>query len=125
MVKRIGSIVALCCVVCADATRAGEPAQTVTMAAGARYGAGWLRSFFLGAHWRDAWETPADQVISNAVRCLPQPVYEKEGADLENALPTAGAMRYPRSRASTNVSSPIGWTCAAPGRTRTSGSSAK
>src|SRR6267142_1177451 len=65
MVKRIGSIVALWCVVCAGATRAGEPAQTVNRAAGARYGAGWLRSFFLGAHWREAWETPVEVPVLN------------------------------------------------------------
>ena len=27
--------------------------------------AGWLRSFFLGAHWRDAWETPVEVPVLN------------------------------------------------------------
>src|SRR3954465_4973619 len=48
------------CVVCAGAARAGEPERTVTVAPGARYRAGWLYSFFLGEHWRDAWTTPIE-----------------------------------------------------------------
>src|SRR3954465_428408 len=48
------------CVVCAGAARAGESGRTVTVAPGARYRAGWLYSFFLGAHWRNVWTTPID-----------------------------------------------------------------
>jgi len=57
---RLPLIALVCCLVrgaAADTNRAG---QVVTVAPGARYRAGWLYSFFLGAHWRNVWTTPID-----------------------------------------------------------------
>jgi len=59
MGRRSGLIVVIG-LVGAGATAAGEPARTVTVAPGARYRAGGLYSFFLGAHWREAWTTPIE-----------------------------------------------------------------
>src|SRR5262245_40242272 len=60
MLNRAGVTLLISWLVCAGATGASEPAKTVTVAPGARYRAGWLYSFFLGAHWRDAWTTPIE-----------------------------------------------------------------
>ena len=38
-------------------------AQTVTVAPGARYGAGWLHRFFLGNHYRNLWTTPVQAEV--------------------------------------------------------------
>ena len=70
MRRRLPLISLVCCLVrgaVADTNPAGQivtsptPAgQVVTVAPGARYRAGWLYSFFLGAHWRNVWTTPID-----------------------------------------------------------------
>src|SRR6266481_643009 len=57
MERRLRLITVSCCLVCAGATAASEPAPVVTVAPGARYGAGRIHSFFLGEHWRDVWTT--------------------------------------------------------------------
>ncbi len=57
---RLERIILVSYLVFAGATGASEPARTVTVAPGARYRAGWLYSFFLGAHWREAWTTPVE-----------------------------------------------------------------
>jgi len=53
------------CLLCAGPAGASELARTVTVTPGARYRAGWLHSFFLGAHWRDAWTTPIEAPVLN------------------------------------------------------------
>ncbi|HWE22730.1 MAG TPA: hypothetical protein VG496_02205 [Myxococcales bacterium] len=49
------------CVVGTTASGAtADPPQSVVVAPGARYGAGWLHKLFLGEHWRDVWTTPIE-----------------------------------------------------------------
>src|SRR2546427_489674 len=43
----------------APASKSGVP-QTVRVIPGARYDAGWLHCFILGAHWRDLWTTSVE-----------------------------------------------------------------
>src|SRR4051812_26220253 len=59
-VRSIAVLLLLGCLVCAGAAGASEPVITVTVTPGARYQAGWLHSFFLGEHWREAWATPIE-----------------------------------------------------------------
>ena len=40
-----------------------KPGETVTIAAGPQYGAGWLHRFFLGSHYRDLWTTPIEAPV--------------------------------------------------------------
>ena len=40
-----------------------KPGETVTMAAGPQYGAGWLHRFFLGSHYRSLWTTPIEAPV--------------------------------------------------------------
>src|SRR4051812_5852663 len=60
MTNRRGVISSALCLVWASASWPGEPGRSVTVAPGSRYRAGWLYSFFLGEHWRNAWTTPIE-----------------------------------------------------------------
>jgi len=65
MVKRIGSIVALWCVVCGRRNTCQRARPDREHGGRRSLRAGWLRSFFLGAHWRDGWETPVEVPVLN------------------------------------------------------------
>jgi hypothetical protein len=43
----------------------GDSAGTETLAAGARYQAGWLTRFLLGGQWRELWTTPVEVPVLN------------------------------------------------------------
>src|ERR671923_1722376 len=67
MGKLLRSLMALALVVAAGArvSAADEPPRiaanrTVTVVPGAHYQAGWFHELFLGAHWRDVWNTPIE-----------------------------------------------------------------
>jgi len=64
---RLGRSIAALSVVAAGSAAAapsneapGSVTRTVTVIPGAHYQAGWLHRLFLGAHWREAWNTPID-----------------------------------------------------------------
>src|SRR2546426_11420508 len=72
MLNRSALIAAICLAAGAAAAAEVEAPRTVTVAAGARYQAGWLRRLLLGDHWREVWDTPVEvPVLERALRSRP------------------------------------------------------
>ena len=45
------------------ALEAAEPGDTLAVAPGPQYGAGWLHRLFFGSHYRDLWTTPLEAPV--------------------------------------------------------------
>ncbi len=90
-VRRAGLVAALGLVaaaVSAPAAAAEAPPaarRSVTVIPGARYQAGWLRRLFLGAHWRDAWNTAIEVPVLDLSTFDGGLTPERQGGGLETS----------------------------------------